>query len=59
MSNDKQRGRADAAKGTYNPPSEPLGGLFSSTRDSQRTAGRREQYREGYYDKKREMDKRK
>jgi hypothetical protein len=59
MSSAKQRGRADASKGSYNPPSEPLGGLFSTKKEIERTAERREQYREGYYDKKREMQRRK
>ena len=59
MSSDKQRGRADAAKGKYDPPSEPLGGLFSSKRDIERTAQRKEEHREGYYDKKRGMERKK
>lgn len=54
---DKQKGRADAAKGSYNPPSDPLCGIFSSRRDIERTAKRREDYREGYYDKRRQMGK--
>lgn len=59
MSNDKQRGRADAAKGAYRPPSEPFFGLFSSTREVKKTAERKAHYDEGYHDKKREMGRRK
>jgi hypothetical protein len=36
-----------------------LGGLFSSKRDIERTAQRKEEHREGYYDKKREMERKK
>ncbi len=57
MSKDYQNGRADAAKGTYDPPKEPLGGLLSSTREVNRTAERAGNYREGYYDKKGESKK--
>lgn len=59
MSSDKQKGRADAAKGKYDPPSSPLGGIFDSKKESERMPERREQYREGYYDKKNEMNKKK
>ncbi len=57
MSADYQRGRADAAKGKYDPPSEPLAGLLSSKREIERTEQRKQEYREGYYDKRREMGK--
>ena len=57
MSVDYQRGRADAAKGKYVPPNEPLDGMFSSKKEIERMAQRREEYREGYYDKRREMGK--
>jgi hypothetical protein len=54
---DYQKGRADAAKGKYDPPKEPLGGLLSSSREVKKTSERAEHYREGYYDKKKEMKK--
>lgn len=57
MSKYYQKGRADAAKGKYDPPAEPLGGLLSSRRDIEKTSERKEEYREGYYDKKRELEK--
>ncbi len=59
MSSDKQKGRADAAKGEYNPPSSPLGGIFDTKKESERMSERKELYREGYHDKKREIEKRK
>lgn len=59
MSNDKQKGRADAAQGKYNPPSSPLGGIFDTRKESSRLSERREQYREGYHDKKNEMGRKK
>ena len=58
MSSDKQRGRADAAKRSYNPPREPLFGLLSTTRQVEKTATRKGYYDEGYNDKKQEMKKR-
>lgn len=59
MSNaDKAKGRADAAKGSYDPPpGELFGGILSSTKANQHAAERREAYREGYNDKRREMGK--
>lgn len=57
MSADYQKGRADAAKGKYDPPSEPLGGLLSTKREKERAEQRKQEYREGYYDKLREMGK--
>lgn len=54
MSADYQKGRADAAKGTYNPPKR---GMFASASERERIAQRIEEYREGYYDKRREMGK--
>jgi hypothetical protein len=59
MASDYQKGRADASKGKFDPPSEPLGGLLSTKKEIERTSERKEVYREGYYDKKREMDQEK
>lgn len=57
MSSDKQKGRADAAKGKYDPPSAPFAGLFSSKSETNHMSQRAQNYREGYYDKKNEMRK--
>ena len=57
MSADYQKGRADAAKGKYDPPSSILGGLCDSKSEAERLQQRVQEYREGYYDKKREMGK--
>jgi hypothetical protein len=54
---DYQKGRADAAKGKFDPPSLPLGGLISSKDEVERNSQRKEEYREGFYDKKRELGK--
>lgn len=57
MSSAKQQGRADAAKGwgNYNPPSRA--GVFASDKEHEKATTRREEYREGYYDKRRELEK--
>ena len=52
MSADYQKGRADAAKGKYDPPEHPM---FESKSERERIAQRVQEYREGYYDKRREM----
>jgi len=49
-----QNGRADAAKGKFNPPKH---GFFESKNDWQKTEQKIQEYREGYYDKRREMGK--
>lgn len=54
MSVDKQKGRADAAKGDYRPPKEGSV-LIDSDEEIRRRAQRRQEYREGYYEKKEEM----
>ncbi len=54
MTADYQKGRADAAKGTYDPPKQ---GLMPSDRERARIEQRIQEYREGYYDKRREMGK--
>jgi len=52
MSADYQKGRADAARGKFDPPKHAL---FESEQARERTAQRIQEYREGYYDKRREM----
>lgn len=49
-----QKGRADAAKGKYDPPAH---GLFESKSEYERIEQKIQEYREGYYDKQREMGK--
>jgi len=52
MSADYQKGRADAAKGKYDPPKA---GMLASASERERCRQREQEYREGYYDKRREM----
>jgi hypothetical protein len=52
MSADYQKGRADAARGKYDPPKP---GFFPSSSERERYRQREQEYREGYYDKRREM----
>ena len=52
MSADYQKGRADAAKGKYDPPKHSM---FESEAAREKMAQRIQEYREGYYDKRREM----
>jgi len=52
----KQNGRADAAKGDWNPPTY---GVFDSHDKVEKVIEERGEYREGFYDKKNEMDKNK
>ena len=53
---DHKKGRADRAKGKYDPPKGgPLGGLFDTKSEVKKTQERKESYREGYYDKDREI----
>lgn len=54
MSAHYQKGRADAAKGTYDPPKHHL---LESKTTKEKTAQAIQEYREGYYDKRREMGK--
>lgn len=54
MSKDYQKGRADAAKGVYDPPGPHFG---DSKEQRERALQRKEEYREGYHDKRREMGK--
>ena len=54
MAADYQKGRADAAKGKYDPPKH---GAFESKSSSDHVEQRIQEYREGYYDKRREMGK--
>lgn len=54
MSTYYQRGRADAARGVYDPPNTSI---FDSKAESNRILDRKEEYREGYHDKKREMER--
>lgn len=54
MSAHYQKGRADAAKGVYKPP-EPR--FFASDQERERVLQGAQEYREGYYDKRREMGK--
>jgi hypothetical protein len=51
------KGRADAANGKYNPPSEPFFGLLSSRSDFERTAIKKASYDEGRGDKLRQIRK--
>lgn len=57
MSSDKARGRADAAAGRYAPPQHGFfdTGAFDSKKEIERTNQRKQEYREGYHDKKREI----
>ena len=52
MGADYQKGRADAARGKYDPPKH---GFFESERERDKMSQRIQEYREGYYDKRREM----
>lgn len=54
MSADYQKGRADAAKGKYEPPKHSI---MDSRAQKERTEQRIQEYREGYNDKRREMGK--
>ena len=54
MAADHQKGRADAAKGSYNPPKHSM---FGSASERTRTEQRIQEYNEGYNDKRREMGK--
>jgi hypothetical protein len=47
-----QKGRADAAKGKFDPPKH---GFFDSKSQTEKRAQEIQEYREGYYDKRREM----
>ena len=47
-----QKGRADAAKGKFDPPKH---GMFDSKTTTEKKAQAIQEYREGYYDKRREM----
>lgn len=49
-----QKGRADAAKGKYDPPTHSM---FDSKKEGETKEQRIQEYREGYYDKRREMGK--
>jgi len=49
-----QKGRADAAKGHFDPPKA---GFFASKSESEKAEQAKQEYREGYYDKRREMGK--
>lgn len=57
MSNDRQKGRADAAGRRWDPPSSFCYGLFNTAKESARMETRYQQYREGYNDKQRQMKK--
>ena len=52
MAADYQKGRADAARGKYDPPKHAF---FESEQEGEKMAQRIQEYREGYYDKRREM----
>ena len=54
MAADYQKGRADAAKGNYDPPKHYP---FESAAASAKAEQRIQEYREGYNDKRREMGK--
>ena len=56
MTSSKQKGRADAAQGKYAPP---LGPLFSAPETDKEALHRREEYREGHYEKRCEMEREK
>jgi hypothetical protein len=49
-----QKGRADATKGKFDPPSHSI---FDSKSETEKKKQAIEEYREGYYDKQREMGK--
>jgi hypothetical protein len=49
---DHQAGRADAAAGRYRPPTP---NILNTERTCREKEVRREHYKEGYYDKKRQM----
>jgi hypothetical protein len=53
MRSDKQKGRMDAALGIYAPP---FGPWFATTENNGSAARRREEYRAGHYEKRREME---
>ena len=52
MAADYQKGRADASKGKFDPPTH---GFAESKTEWDRKDQRIQEYREGYYDKRREM----
>lgn len=52
MGPDYQKGRADAAKGKFDPPKH---GFLDSKSEYNKKEQRIQEYREGYYDKRREM----
>ena len=54
MSADYQKGRADAAKGKFDPPTHSF---IESKNEAASKEQRIQEYREGYYDKRREMGK--
>jgi hypothetical protein len=57
---DKQKGRADAVAGKSDSPSMGfLDGLVSSKKDRDELDERRQAYREGHEDKKREIEQEK
>jgi hypothetical protein len=56
MSADHQKGRADASKGKFDPPKHNAI-LPESKSDYEKKEQRIQEYREGYYDKRREMGK--
>lgn len=47
-----QKGRADATKGKFDPPKH---GFFESKNETEKREQAIQEYREGYYDKRREM----
>ncbi len=47
-----QKGRADAAKGKFDPPKHMI---FESKNEGEKREQEIQEYREGYYDKLREM----
>ncbi|WP_156887665.1 hypothetical protein [Desulfotignum balticum] len=54
---DQGKGKVDAQRGKYNPPSEPLFGLLSSSKDIERTRERKNDYDYGYHKEKSNMKK--
>ena len=54
MAADYQKGRADAAKGKYDPPTHAL---LETKAAAERMAQRIQEYLEGYNDKRRELGK--
>ncbi len=58
--NEYAKGRADRSAGKYQPPQHGFfgTGLFDSSKEIHETSKRRENYREGYYDKDREIRRR-